>query len=75
MQAVSVHGDVVVVRSEMWQTKCTVVHHGDETFVIDSPERMIVQFVCHIADVATKTSGWTATTLKSRGASPPPRGS
>jgi len=37
MQAVSVHGDVVVVRSEMWQTTCTVVHHGDETFVIDSP--------------------------------------
>ena len=37
MQAVSVHGDVVVVRSEMWQTTCTVVHRGDETFVIDSP--------------------------------------
>jgi glyoxylase-like metal-dependent hydrolase (beta-lactamase superfamily II) len=37
MQALSVHGDVVVVRSEMWQTTCTVVHRGDETFVIDSP--------------------------------------
>src|SRR4051812_30459856 len=28
-----------------------------------SPERMIVHVVCHAADVATRTSAWTATTL------------
>jgi glyoxylase-like metal-dependent hydrolase (beta-lactamase superfamily II) len=42
MQAVSVHADVIVVRSAIWQTSCTVVHraHEDgagECFVIDSP--------------------------------------
>ena len=45
MQAVSVHEDVIVVRSAMWQTTCTLVHrsHGAEAddagecFVIDSP--------------------------------------
>jgi glyoxylase-like metal-dependent hydrolase (beta-lactamase superfamily II) len=42
MQAVSVHADVIVVRSAMWQTTCTVVHRGaadgaGECFVIDSP--------------------------------------
>jgi glyoxylase-like metal-dependent hydrolase (beta-lactamase superfamily II) len=42
VQAVSVHADVVVVRSAFWQTTCTVVHRaaGDgaaECFVVDSP--------------------------------------
>jgi glyoxylase-like metal-dependent hydrolase (beta-lactamase superfamily II) len=42
VQAVSVHADVVVVRSAFWQTTCTIVHRaaGDgagECFVIDSP--------------------------------------
>ena len=44
MQAVSVHADVVVVRSAFWQTTSTIVHRaagGDdgpgECFVIDSP--------------------------------------
>lgn len=41
MQVVSVHADVVVARSEIWQTTCTVVHRGGpgggECFVIDSP--------------------------------------
>ena len=44
MQVVSVHADVIVVRSAIWQTTCTLVHRaaeGDdgpgECFVIDSP--------------------------------------
>ena len=42
MQAVSVHADVIVVRSAFWQTSSTIVHRaaGDgpgECFVIDSP--------------------------------------
>jgi glyoxylase-like metal-dependent hydrolase (beta-lactamase superfamily II) len=43
MQVVSVHADVIVVRSAFWQTTCTLVHRatgdGDaaECFVIDSP--------------------------------------
>ena len=28
---------MVVAKSVKWQTTCTVVHHGDETFVVDSP--------------------------------------
>ena len=44
MQVVSAHADVIVVRSAIWQTTCTLVHRrreGDERpgecFVIDSP--------------------------------------
>jgi glyoxylase-like metal-dependent hydrolase (beta-lactamase superfamily II) len=37
MQAVSVHADVIVVRSAVWQTTCTLVHRGGECFAIDSP--------------------------------------
>ena len=45
MQAVSVHADVIVVRSAMWQTTCTLLHRASgadddgpgECFVIDSP--------------------------------------
>ena len=42
MQAVSVHADVIVVRSAFWQTSCTIVHRAAddgvaECFVIDSP--------------------------------------
>jgi glyoxylase-like metal-dependent hydrolase (beta-lactamase superfamily II) len=42
VQAVSVHADVVVVRSAFWQTTCTIVHRtaadgAGECFVIDSP--------------------------------------
>ena len=41
MQAVSVHADVIVLRSAFWQTTCTLVHRdaegGAECFVIDSP--------------------------------------
>lgn len=37
MQVVSLHPGVVVARSVYWQTSCTVLHHGEETFVVDSP--------------------------------------
>lgn len=37
MQVVSLDPDVLVARSAMWQTTCTVVRGGDECFVIDSP--------------------------------------
>lgn len=37
MQVLALHPEVVVAKSVKWQTTCTVVHRGDETFVIDSP--------------------------------------
>ena len=37
MQVLAIHPEVVVVKSVKWQTTCTVVHHGDESFVVDSP--------------------------------------
>jgi glyoxylase-like metal-dependent hydrolase (beta-lactamase superfamily II) len=41
LQVVALHADVLVARSAMWQTTCTVVHRGareaGECFVVDSP--------------------------------------
>jgi glyoxylase-like metal-dependent hydrolase (beta-lactamase superfamily II) len=37
MQVVSLHEDVIVMRSMMWQTTATLVHRGEETFIVDSP--------------------------------------
>ena len=37
MQVLAIHPEVVVAKSVRWQTTCTVVHHGDESFLIDSP--------------------------------------
>jgi len=37
MRALSVHPDVVVVVSAVWQTTCTAVRAGEEGFLIDSP--------------------------------------
>jgi glyoxylase-like metal-dependent hydrolase (beta-lactamase superfamily II) len=37
MQVLSLHEDVIVMRSMMWQTTATLVHRSDETFVVDSP--------------------------------------
>jgi glyoxylase-like metal-dependent hydrolase (beta-lactamase superfamily II) len=36
MQVVALHEGVVVARSVKWQTTCTLLHHGEETFVVDS---------------------------------------
>lgn len=37
MRVVSLHPDVLVATSRIWQTTCTVVRDGEEAFVIDSP--------------------------------------
>ena len=37
MRVVGLHEDVIVCTSAYWQTTCTIVRGGDETFVIDSP--------------------------------------
>jgi len=37
LQVLAIHPEVVVAKSVKWQTTCTVIHHGDETFVVDSP--------------------------------------
>lgn len=37
MRIVSVHSDVLVATSRVWQTCCTVVRSGNEAFVVDSP--------------------------------------
>ncbi|MBA3746328.1 MAG: MBL fold metallo-hydrolase, partial [Solirubrobacterales bacterium] len=37
MRVVSLHHDVLVVTSRIWQTTCTIVRSGEECFVIDSP--------------------------------------
>jgi glyoxylase-like metal-dependent hydrolase (beta-lactamase superfamily II) len=37
LRVVSVHPDVRVATSRVWQTSCTIVRSGDEAFVVDSP--------------------------------------
>jgi glyoxylase-like metal-dependent hydrolase (beta-lactamase superfamily II) len=37
VRVVSLHPDVVLVTSSVWQTNCTVVRSGEECFAIDSP--------------------------------------
>ena len=37
MRIVSVHTDVLVATSRVWQTSCTIVRSGSEAFVVDSP--------------------------------------
>ncbi len=37
MQVVALDEEVLVGRSVFWQTNCTMIHRGDETFVVDSP--------------------------------------
>ncbi|QEC46307.1 MBL fold metallo-hydrolase [Baekduia soli] len=36
MQVVALHEGVIVARSVKWQTTCTLLHRGEETFVVDS---------------------------------------
>src|SRR4051794_36797426 len=36
MQVVALHEGVIVARSVKWQTTCTILHEGDETFIVDS---------------------------------------
>jgi glyoxylase-like metal-dependent hydrolase (beta-lactamase superfamily II) len=37
MRVVSVHPDVLVATSRVWQTSCTAIRSGEEGFVVDSP--------------------------------------
>jgi glyoxylase-like metal-dependent hydrolase (beta-lactamase superfamily II) len=37
MRAVSLHRDVIVATSAIWQTNCVVVRGGEESFLVDSP--------------------------------------
>jgi glyoxylase-like metal-dependent hydrolase (beta-lactamase superfamily II) len=37
VRVVSLHPDVIVATSAIWQTNCTIVRSGEECFVIDSP--------------------------------------
>jgi glyoxylase-like metal-dependent hydrolase (beta-lactamase superfamily II) len=37
VRVVSLHADVLLVTSAIWQTNCVIVRSGEETFVIDSP--------------------------------------
>jgi glyoxylase-like metal-dependent hydrolase (beta-lactamase superfamily II) len=37
VQVVALHPGVIVARSAKWQTTCTILHDGAETFVVDSP--------------------------------------
>jgi glyoxylase-like metal-dependent hydrolase (beta-lactamase superfamily II) len=37
VRVVSLHADVLIATSAIWQTNCTIVRSGQETFVIDSP--------------------------------------
>ncbi len=37
MRAVSLHPDVILISSQVWQTNCTIVRAGEECFLIDSP--------------------------------------
>jgi glyoxylase-like metal-dependent hydrolase (beta-lactamase superfamily II) len=37
MQALALHEGAIVIRSARWQTTCTILHSGEETFVVDSP--------------------------------------
>ena len=60
MQAVSVHADVVVIRSAFWQTTCTIVHRAAddgvaECFVIDSP---VLPHELEALPVIVEQAGW-----------------
>jgi glyoxylase-like metal-dependent hydrolase (beta-lactamase superfamily II) len=37
VRVVSLHADVLLATSAIWQTNCVIVRAGEETFVIDSP--------------------------------------
>jgi glyoxylase-like metal-dependent hydrolase (beta-lactamase superfamily II) len=65
MQAVGVHADVIVVRSAVWQTTCTIVHRGagagpGECFVVDSP---VLQDELDALPALLAQAGWTLSGL------------
>jgi glyoxylase-like metal-dependent hydrolase (beta-lactamase superfamily II) len=60
VQVVSLTADVVVARSEMWQTTSTIVHHTGECFVVDSP---VFQAELDALPVILEQAGWTLSGL------------
>jgi glyoxylase-like metal-dependent hydrolase (beta-lactamase superfamily II) len=65
VQAVSVHADVIVVRSAIWQTTCTLVHHGGgegggECFVVDAP---VLPEEHDVLPAVVDGAGWSVTGL------------
>jgi glyoxylase-like metal-dependent hydrolase (beta-lactamase superfamily II) len=60
VRAISLHTDVLVATSEVWQTTCTVIHHGDECFVIDSP---VYQDELETLPALLQQAGWTLSGL------------
>jgi glyoxylase-like metal-dependent hydrolase (beta-lactamase superfamily II) len=60
MQAISLHPDVIVVRSEMWQTTCTILRHEGECFVVDSP---VFQDELDALPAILTQAGWTLSGL------------
>src|SRR5215210_7402544 len=60
MQAISLHPDVIVVRSEMWQTTCTVLRREGECFVVDSP---VFQDELDALPAILAQAGWTLSGL------------
>ncbi|HEX2103414.1 MAG TPA: MBL fold metallo-hydrolase [Solirubrobacteraceae bacterium] len=68
MQVVSVHADVIVARSAVWQTTCTIVHRAGgpgaegpgECFVIDSP---VLPDEHDVLPALVERAGWSASGL------------
>lgn len=60
MRVTALHPDVVVCVSGIWQTTCTLVHHGEETFVVDSP---ILPEELEALPSVLGQAGWEATGL------------
>jgi glyoxylase-like metal-dependent hydrolase (beta-lactamase superfamily II) len=60
VQAVGVHPDVIVVRSAFWQTTATIVHRGDECFVVDSP---VMQDELDALPALLEQAGWALSGL------------
>ena len=60
MQVLAIHPEVVVAKSVKWQTTCTLVHHGDETFLIDSP--LYVEELASLPALLTQM-GWALSGL------------
>jgi glyoxylase-like metal-dependent hydrolase (beta-lactamase superfamily II) len=66
VQVVSLSADVIVARSEMWQTTCTIAHDGDprsragECFVVDSP---VFQSELDALPTILEQAGWALSGL------------
>lgn len=60
MRVVAVAEGALVVTSAVWQTTCTVLHDGDETFVVDSP---ILPAELEALPLVLEQAGWALSGL------------